>query len=152
MFAVGEGGQAMFHSSDGVAGALDHHIDQRVRYQRLPVLGQIGQALLDCVVDAGGGRLVRRPADARQIGPCVINRQICDAQQMHTRRTRHLRQIHGAELARTNQRDANGFVVCGALLKLLVQAHAAVLVWSIGTSVVTNALAGKPLAQGKSTG
>jgi hypothetical protein len=53
---------------------------------------------------------------------------------------------------RAYERDTEGLVVGGALLKLLVQTHAAVFVWSTGTSVVTSALAGRPLAQGRSTG
>jgi hypothetical protein len=63
-----------------------------------------------------------------------------------------LGQVHGAKFASANQRNAYGIVVAFTLLKLMVQTHAATLVWSKGTSVVTKALAGKPLAQGKSTG
>jgi hypothetical protein len=61
-------------------------------------------------------------------------------------------QVHGAKLSRANQRNAYGIVVSFTLLQLMVQTHAASLVWSKGTSVVTSALAGKPLAQGRSTG
>jgi hypothetical protein len=63
-----------------------------------------------------------------------------------------LGQVHGAKFASTDQRNAYGIIVSLTLLQLKVQTHAASLVWSKGTSVVTKALAGKPLAQGKSTG
>ena len=39
VFAMGERRQAMLYRSNRVAGAFDHHIDQGVGHQRLPVLG-----------------------------------------------------------------------------------------------------------------
>src|SRR6266536_2714333 len=49
--------------------------------------------------------------------------EIRDADEMHTRRLRHLREIHGAELAGADQADAKRFALCRALGEFRVQVH-----------------------------
>ena len=44
MFAVIEGGEAMFYGGDQIAGAFNDHVDGRVRNQCAPVLGYVGAA------------------------------------------------------------------------------------------------------------
>jgi hypothetical protein len=92
-------------------------------HQRLPVLADVGGAGFERFVERGGLRALCLPAHAREVGPRRGRREVGDARQMHAGRARDLRQVHGAELARADQADADGTVFIGALLELGVEAH-----------------------------
>src|SRR6266446_1960628 len=78
-------------------------------------------AALQCLVQAGGGIGLRVPADALQILPRVIRRQIGDADEMHSGRSRHLRDVHGAELSGADDADAKRVLL--SLLQFRVEIH-----------------------------
>ena len=83
-----------------------------------------------------------------------VGRQVGDADQVHARRARDLRQVHGAELAGADQADADRLAFGGALLELGVEVHVRrpSSVSAIGSDEVSSALAGMPSFHGRSTG
>ena len=124
MLAVRERRQAVLDRGDRVARAFDDDVDRRMRHQRLPVLADVGRAaVLQRRVEAGRAGLRVAPADPRQVPARAVGRQIGDADQVHTRRARNLRQVHRAELAGADQADADRLVLGFASLQLCVQAH-----------------------------
>src|SRR5882762_6969640 len=78
---------------------------------------------LQCLVQAGGGIGFRFPADALQILPRVIWRQIGDADEVHPGRSRHLRYVHRAELAGADDADVQRLALRGALLEFGIEIH-----------------------------
>ncbi len=155
VLAVREGFQAVVDRGDRVAGAFDDDVDRRMAHQRLPVLADVGGAVLQRCVEAGRARLRVVPADAREVAARAVGRQVGDADQVHARRARNLRQVHRAELAGADQADADRLAFGCALLELGVQAHL-----RLPSSSASNgsgrgrrsALAGMPSFQGRSTG
>ena len=123
MFAMFKREQAMLHRSNRIAGAFHNHINPRMRDKRTPIVTDKRVAVFDSVIKRGCLRTLMRPSHAHEVRSRSIRRQIRNAHQMHTRRTRHLRKIHRAEFARTNKADANGVVVSGALFKFCVEIH-----------------------------
>ena len=108
VLAVRERRQAVLDRGDRMAGAFDDDVDRRMRHQRLPVLADVGRAaVLQRRVEAGRARLRVAPADPRQVSACAVGREIGDADEMHARRARNLRQVHRAELAGADQADAD---------------------------------------------
>ena len=123
MLALRERLQAMVDGGHRVAGAFDDHVDRRMAHQRLPIVADERGAALARVVQRFGRRALRRPADTLEVGPRRSGRQIGNADQMHARRARNLRQVHRAELAGADETDANRLAIGLALLKFAVQTH-----------------------------
>jgi hypothetical protein len=108
------------------------------------------------------------PADAREVAARAVGREVGDADEVHARRARDLRQVHRAELAGADQADADRLAVglapqqlragssgnlrasrCGIRLGSGPAAHAAIFSSSLD---VSSALAGMPFFHGRSTG
>src|SRR6266545_7518776 len=116
-------GEAMLHGSDRISRTFDDDLDLRMLDQRFPVVGKMRRPLCQRRIERGRAVLLGFPADALEIGLGSGRREIRDADEMHTRRLRHLREIHGAELAGADQADAKRFALCRALGELRVQVH-----------------------------
>ena len=112
-------------------------------YQRFPVVGQMRRPLRQRCIERSRAVSLGFPAGALEIGPGARRGEIRDADEMHTRRLRHLREIHRGELADADQSDAQRLALRRSLLQFRVQAHAA---------IVLSAASGVPSLQGKATG
>jgi hypothetical protein len=67
VLALREGLEAMVDRGDRRAGALDDDVDRRVAHQGLPVVADMGAAVAQRGVEAGGLHALRLPAHARQV-------------------------------------------------------------------------------------
>ena len=94
-----------------------------MRDQRLPVVRHMGTIFFQSPFQGSRAVPRRLPAHALQILPRVIRRQVGDADEMHSGRSRHLRYVHRAELAGANHADAQRLALSGALLKFEVEIH-----------------------------
>ena len=139
----------MVHRVQGRPRALHHHINRRVPHQGLPIVGHMGGAVLDRLVQRLGLQAFGLPAHPGQVGVHTRWGQVGNAHQMHTRGARHLGQVHGAKFTGPDQADANGPLAGFALEQFGMQVHAATAKSSVE---VCKALAGMPFFQGKSTG
>ena len=142
----------MVHRSNRVAGAFNNDINRRMRHQGKPVFADMGVARLDGRIQRRGLHALRLPAHSAEIGSHTIGRKIGNPGQMHTGRAGNLSQIHRAELARTDQSDADRASLSLTLLQFGKQTHAAAFCSSKGTGEVCSALPGRPSFQGSSTG
>ena len=144
----------MVDRGDRRAGAFHDDVDGRVAHQRAPVVTHVRVAVAQRGVEAGRLHALRLPAHAFEVAAGGLGAEVGDAQQVHARRARNLRQVHAAELAGANQADADRAALGRALLQLAVQAalHAASRVLPITSIEVASALPGMPPAQGRSTG
>ena len=110
MFIPGSHQLRVLDRGDRIAGRLDHDVDLGICNELAPVLRD--RRALD---------QLRLPAYAREIRPCIVGREIGDADQANARRLRHLREIHGRELTRADQTEAQRVVF--SLLQLCVEVH-----------------------------
>ena len=67
---------------------------------------------------------LRRPAGRAQRGARAIRREVGDRDDVDARRRARLRQVHRAELAGADERDAQRLAFVLALLQQMVQVHA----------------------------
>ena len=154
--------KTMIHRRNGVARALNDHVDTGVRDHRLPVLGNVGITILHRAIQRCRFRARGIPAHAGEIGARRTRRQVSNAHQVYARCTGYLGQIHGAEFACAYQADTNRLAIGSALFELVMQAHdvapslacasTAATVLPKGSNDVSSALAGTPFFQGVSTG
>ena len=121
VLAVGERRQRVLDRGHRVAGGLDHDVDRRMRHQRLPVLRNVGAAVLERRIERRRLVALGLPADPLQVPLRVGGRQVGDAGQVHPRRVGNLCDVHGAELARADHPDANR--IFASLQQLRVEIH-----------------------------
>ena len=125
VLAVSKGGERMLDRRDRIAGGFDDDLHRRMRDERTPILRDVRPPLLQRHFQGRSGVVFLPPAHALQAGPCIRGRKVRDTDQMHTRRLRHLRDVHGAEFARADHADPQRLALRFALLELCVQIHAA---------------------------
>ena len=125
MLAVSKGGEGMFDRRDRIPGGFDDDLHGRVRDERAPVLRDVRPPLLKRRIERCGSVLFRLPPYALETGTRIHRRKVGNANQMHSRRLRHLRNVHGAEFACAYHADAERLALSLALQELCVEIHAA---------------------------
>jgi len=125
VLAVAERGERVLDRRERVARRFDDDVDRGMRHQRLPVVRDVRARFLDRSIQRRSAVALGVPAHALQIPPGVLRREIGDAGEVHAGRVRHLRDVHGAELARADDADAQRLALRRALTKLRVEIHAA---------------------------
>ena len=105
VLAVAQRGQDVLDRGDRIARRLDDDVDIRIGDQLFPVFRN--------------GELRGIEADALQVGAGIVRGEVRDANQPHPGGLRQLREIHGRELARPDEADADRVVF--SLKKLCVQ-------------------------------
>ena len=123
MLAVARRFEAVVDGRDRMPGAFDDDVDRRVANERGPVVADMRRAQLDRFVERCGLRALGCPADACEVAPCRVGREICDAGEMHAGNARQLREVHRPELAGADESDAHRLALGSALLQLRIQAH-----------------------------
>ena len=105
--------ERMRDAGDGIAGRLHHHLDVIARDR----FGDVRR-------DAHGRDARRIPAEAGEPSRDASGRRSAIAADRDAGHVRHLRQEHGPEFSRADQRDADRAGLLGAAQREIVQVHA----------------------------
>ena len=106
MLSLAESLKRVLHGSDRISSSFNHDIDSGVCHQAPPVFAKMRSPRVERVIKRSCRIHARIPTDSVQILARIAQREIRDSSQMHARRARNLRQIHGAKFAGADQADS----------------------------------------------
>ena len=110
-------------SRRGAAGRIDHDLGRRVRDGALGVVGDKCSPVALRLVE-GARRAGRRGQPTRgERGARAVRREVRHRENLQSGRAPRLREVHRAELARADQRDAHGPLFGRAALQQAVEVH-----------------------------
>src|SRR3954452_11286710 len=124
-----EGGERVIDRGDRIAGRLDDDVDLGMRHELAPVVAEVRRMVLERRLERRRRKHRRLPAHALEIGLGVGGCKVGDADEVDARRPRHLREVHGGELARAYQANAQRIFL--SLLEFGVKVH---IGWKRGQS------------------
>ena len=121
MLAVLERGERVLDRGDRIPRGFDDDVDPGMREERAPVVAEVRGVVLERRIERRRREHRGLPAHALEVLFGILWREIGDAHEMDARRLRHLREIHGRELTRADQTEAQRVVF--SLLQLCVEVH-----------------------------